>query len=129
MTTNFYIAHRSLSGPASLPPAFVDWQIDADTLTLTVAARANVWHYFRLADGALRLLPPHPSPLAFAPGDAYIALAPATQTLTDSPTIARFLHLHDGFNAEKLAQALLAHLAEPVGGLPETATVLVVEAR
>jgi hypothetical protein len=110
---------------------YVDIHLDDTTLTLTCSARDNVWHYFRFADGTLKPLPAHPEPLVFEPGDAYIALSPGARHITDSPTIARFLHLHDTFNAETLAAALLAHLIENAGNgaIIEDVTVLVVEAR
>ena len=106
------------------------------------------FHYFRLADATLIPLPPEHeatrhkpgrlpggrpqgSPLQFAAGDAYIAVSPGAGRLADSPGIARFLHLRDYFNAEKMAEALLAHLLELAGTdeIPEDVTVLVVEAR
>lgn len=124
----FYIARRAAPGPVDAE--FVELQLEADRLTLTASAQAEVWHYFRLADGTVKPLPPRPEPLVFEPGDTYLALSPSAWQVTDSPTVARFLHLHDVFNAEKLAAALLGHLIENAGGiLPETVTVVVVEAR
>lgn len=126
------------------------WTVQADRETLSVrySASPGVLHYFRLADATLIPLPPgrpangfavrsseahsaSPSPLRFSAGDAYIALSPGAARITDSPAIARFIHLRDYFNAEKLAVALLAHLLELAGSdqLPEDVSVLVVEAR
>lgn len=114
-------------------------------LSLNYRALPGVLHYFRLADATLIPLPPEHAPtrhhllddktpagrLRFSAGDAYIALSPGATHGVDSPTVARFLHLRDYFNAEKLAEALLAHVVERAGpgGLPEDVTVMVVEAR
>jgi hypothetical protein len=131
----FHTARRTQPGlaRADVPPEqlHTEFRLDAETMTLTCAARENVWHYFRFADGTLKPLPPRPESLAFEPGDTYIALSPGARRVTDSPTIARFLHLHDVFNAEKLAAALLAHLVENAGDtpFPEDVTAMVVEAR
>jgi hypothetical protein len=124
----FYLARQAAPGPVDAD--FVKLQLQADPLTLRCAAPAGVWHYFRFADGTVKVLPPRPEPLIFEPGDTYLALSPSARQVTDSPTVARFLHLHDVFNAEKLASALLAQLIENFGGtFPETVTVVVVEAR
>lgn len=125
----FHIARRT--HPSSSTTELVDFHLDPETLTVTGQAREGVWHYLRLADGTLKPLPAHPQPLAFEPGDVYIALSPSARHVTDSPTLARFLHLHDAFNAEKLAAALLAHLIENAGeeAFIEAVTVLVIEAR
>jgi hypothetical protein len=103
---------------------------------LSPAAEAGALHYFRLADATVRPLPPTPPVLACQPGDAYIAVTPAAAQLAAgepggaSAAIARFLHLRDYFNADKLAAALLAHLVELGGDAGATgAGVLVVEAR
>jgi hypothetical protein len=97
---------------------------------------SGMWHYFRLADATLKPLGDRPGPLPFAAGDTYIALSPGVRRVADSAddvrhAIARFLHLRDDFNADKLADALLAHLAELAGvaELPEDITALVIEAR
>jgi hypothetical protein len=105
--------------------------LDADALTLTATATPGILHYFRLADATLKPLSDQPGPLAFAPGDTYIALTPGVRRIADGPTVARFLHLRDDFNAEKLAGALLEHLVEMAGvdELPEDITALVIEAR
>jgi hypothetical protein len=45
-------------------------------------------------------------------------------------TIARFLHLRDYFNAERLAEGALDLLAQEAGGnMPDGVGVIVVEAR
>ena len=106
-------------------------------MTLSVAAAPAVPHYFRLADGTVKVLPPAPPPLACQAGDAYIAVTPAAARLAEgepggaSAALARFIHLRDYFNAETLARAVLAHLLELGGAEKETAGagVLVVEAR
>lgn len=127
----------------------ITWRaiLDPFRLTLMHAAQPGVLHYFRLADATLIPLPPAylPSrhellpdreqslgePLQFAPGDAYIALSAGLTHLTDSPALARFLHLRDYFNADNLTEALLARAAELAEGAlpPEDVTALVVEAR
>lgn len=119
--------------------------LDLSALTLDFTAQTGILHYFRLADATLLPLPPehaptrhklasgqrHLPPLRFFAGDTYIAVSPGVAHLADSPALARFLHLRDYFNAEKLCAALVAHLEEQSGGhpFPETVTVLVVEAR
>lgn len=119
--------------------------LNLSTLTLNFIAQPGLLHYFRLADATLLPLPPehaparhklatgqrHLPPLRFSAGDTYIAISPGVAHLADSPALARFLHLRDYFNAEKLCTALLAHMEELAGGqpFPEDITVLVVEAR
>jgi hypothetical protein len=104
--------------------------IDPALPALTALAADGMLHYFRFADATLRPLPPAPALLRFARGDAYIAVLPGALRLA-SPSIARFVHLRDDFNADRLAQGLLDVLAEQAGpaGLSEAVTVLVVEAR
>lgn len=121
--------------------------VDPFRLSLQYTAMPGVLQFFRLADGTLIPLPPEHAParhhllpersesqgepLQFTAGDAYLALSPGVGRLADSPAVARFLHLRDYFNAEKLVEALLAHLLE-LGGAPEApedVTALVVEAR
>jgi hypothetical protein len=98
---------------------------------LTASATGGTLHYFRFADATLRPLPPAPPALPFARGDAYIALSPGALRLADAPAIARFIHLRDYFNADRLARGLLEFLGQQAGlaGFPEDVTVLVVEAR
>jgi len=119
--------------------------LDLSALTLNFTAQPGLLHYFRLADATLLPLPPeyaparhklapgqrHLPPLRFSAGDTYIAVSPGVAQLADSPALARFLHLRDYFNAEKLCAALLAHLEELAAGqpFPEDVTALVVEAR
>jgi hypothetical protein len=98
---------------------------------LTASVLDGSQHYYRLADATLRPLPAEARALTFARGDAYIAVSPGARLLADSPAIARFLHLRDDFNAERLAEALLDFLGQTSGQaeFPEAVTVLVVEAR
>ncbi len=121
--------------------------VDPFRMSLHSTATPGVLQYFRLADATLIPLAPEYAPaghrlvsergtgedemLALAPGDTYIALSPGAAVVADSPALARFLHLRDYFNAEKLVAALLAHLDELAGpaGLPEDITAMVVEAR
>lgn len=104
--------------------------IDPAGANLSASAADGSLHYFRLADATLRPLPPEVS-LSLARGDAYVAVSRGARRLADSPAIARYLHLHDGFNAERLADGLLRHLAQESGlaEFPEDVTVIVVEAR
>jgi hypothetical protein len=157
----FVLAHRTQLGANAQPEAIMATPelimlasngveilrlaLNLPALTLNFAAQPGLLHYFRLADATLLPLPPehaparhklapglrHEPPLRFSAGDAYIAVSPGVAHLADSPALARFLHLRDYFNAEKLCAALLAHLEELAGGqpFPEAVTVLVVEAR
>lgn len=121
--------------------------LDPFRRALTHTAAPGVLHFFRLADATLIPLPPAhaPSrhqllpervqsagqPLEFAPGDAYIALSAGVAAVADSPTLARFLHLRDYFNADALADTLLRQVTEWAGAEPppDDVTALVVEAR
>jgi hypothetical protein len=105
--------------------------LDPASATLTATAAGGSLHYFRLADATLRPLPAQALAMSFARGDAYIALSPGARLLAGSPAIARFLHLRDGFNAERLAESVLNFLAQESGQaeFPEDVTALVVEAR
>ncbi len=136
----FYDRHQALAHAGTAPriilralspEAFLCVALNASALILTCAAAEEVLHYFRLADATLKPLSDQPGPLAFSPGDTYIALSPGARRLTDSPAVAGFLHMRDDFNAEKLADALLDHLMEMAGvdELPEDITALVIEAR
>lgn len=136
----FYDRHQALAHAGTAPriilralspEAFLCVALNASALILTCAAAEEVLHYFRLADATLKPLSDHPGPLAFSPGDAYIALTPGVRRIADGLTVARFLHMRDDFNAEKLADALLDHLMEMAGvdELPEDITALVIEAR
>jgi hypothetical protein len=120
----------TLAGGGAPGATLVRLAIDPVTATLAAATAGGSRHYFRLADATLRPLPAEAS-LSFARGDAYIAVSPGARLLADSPAIARFLHLRDGFNAERLADGLLSFLAHESGQaeFPEDVTVLVVEAR
>lgn len=120
-------------------------EFNNNEMSLNYEAQPGLLHYFRLADATLLPLPPeyaparhklapgqrHLPPLRFSAGDTYIAVSPGVAHIADSPAIARFLHLRDYFNAEKLCAAFLAHLEELAAGqpLPEGVTILVVEAR
>jgi hypothetical protein len=108
-------------------------RVRADPRVLTVEARmaGGGLHYFRLADGTLKPLPPAPPALRLARGDAYVAVLPGAVGAADGPAVARFLHLRDYFNAERLARAVVGHVLE-VGGRAaegEAMVVVVVEAR
>ena len=130
--TRIALAHHCPSSTIlPLPSTVLTVHLNPTDLTLTCAATPGTPHYFRFADATVKPLPLEPVPLTFAAGDAYIALTPGALHLADSPTIARFIHLRDYFNAEKLALALLKHLIElaPDEALAEDVTVLVIEVR
>jgi len=98
-----------------------------DRLSAT-AARGSL-HYSRLADATLRPLPAL-AEVSFARGDTYIGLTPPAG-LAEPPAIARFLHMRDDFNAERLAEGVLDFLAQESGAsdFPLDVSVIVVEAR
>jgi hypothetical protein len=104
--------------------------LDPVVTTLAAASAGSSPHYFRLADATLRPLPAAAT-LALARGDAYIAVSSGALRLADSPAMACYLHVHDSFNAERLAEGLLGFLAHSSSQaeFPEDVTVLVVEAR
>ena len=104
--------------------------IDPSAKSLAAWAAGRSQHYFRLADATLRPMPAE-TRLALARGDAYIALSPGALRLASRPAVARYLHVRDDFNAERLAEGLLHFLADEYGqaALPEDVTVLVIEAR
>ena len=120
----------TLSGSAAPGACLVRMAIDPGSATLAASTTGGSQHYFRLAEATLRPLPAEAA-LSFARGDAYIAVSPGARLLAASPAIARFLHLRDGFNAERLAAGLLRFLGQESGQaeIPEDVTVLVVEAR
>ena len=117
-------------------PAVLAVAVEPATLTLTPGAGPGVLHYFRLADGTVKPLPPAPPPLPCLAGDTYVAVTPGAARLAAahsggaSAAIARVIHLRDYFNADRLAHALLEHLLElGQGAQAEGAAVLVLEAR
>ena len=120
----------TLSGGDAGQTLLVHLVINLGAATVAATAAGGSQHYFRLADATLRPLPAEAA-LSFDRGDAYIAVSPGARRLADGPAIARFLHLRDGFNAERLADGLLSFLAQESGAaeFPEDVTVLVVEAR
>ncbi len=118
-------------GPACALVCFVD----PAPLRLTAAAQPPVRHYFRLADATVKPLAPTPTPFHCLAGDCYVAVMLRAAGLADgapgganeaSTAIARFIHLRDYFNADKLARTLLGHLAD-LGAT--SAGVMVIEAR
>ena len=92
--------------------------IDPETSTLkcTAAEHDPPWHYFRFADATVKPLAPGPGSWHFAPGDTYIAVTPGARQIADSPQAARFIHLHDAFNADKLAGAAVATVDVDLSG-------------
>ena len=106
-------------------------ELDHTALAFTAIAHPEVWHYHRWADATIKPLPPQPDLIPLYPGDSYLALSPGARALTDRYAIARFLHERDYFNAEKLAQAVLAQmLAETEAStLAYDFSIVVIEAR
>ncbi|MBL8093093.1 MAG: hypothetical protein JNL73_02910 [Anaerolineales bacterium] len=138
--------------PPAPPLTWVDVQLDEATATIQPQAARGVFHYLRQSDATLIPLPPehpedghklvawkldelgvrpgHPFRLNLRRGDAYVAVTPGAARLTDGTAIARFVHLRDYFNAERLAQALVDDVCGGrAGQIPAAFTVLVVEAR
>ena len=97
--------------------------------SLNAIASSGSLHYFRWADATLRPLPAEAT-VSLARGDAYVALTSEAQRV-GSPAIARFVHLRDYFNAERLAAGILDFLASESGqtAFKEDVAALVVEAR
>jgi hypothetical protein len=112
-------------GPAAIAATFVD---PAANLLAVAAAAGTTLHYWRLADASLKPLPAGPVSLQALPGDTYVAVVQAGMA-PDGPALARFIHLRDSFNADKLAANLLEHMAELGDTTGQPAGVLVVEAR
>jgi hypothetical protein len=118
---------------ARQPDARVCVFLDPNAMSLMAAVQAGVLHFWRLADATTRPLPAAAGPLQCQRGDAYVAVAqheagaPAGYGLA----LARFIHLRDYFNADKLAQAILEHLdvLDQEYGWDSRAGVLVVEVR
>lgn len=123
--------------------------IETDPHCLLPVAAAGVAHYLRLADATLIPLPPEhegirhrlipwqlarlqpggpgtPLRLPLEAGDAYIAVAGSP---IDSPAIARFIHLRDYFNADRLAEALSGELRVLTLNPAADTTLLVIESR
>ncbi len=123
--------------------------IETDPLCLVPSAVPGVAHFLRLADATLIPLPPEhegirhrlvawqlarvqpggpgtPLQLPLNAGDAYIAVAGSP---LDSPAIARFIHLRDYFNAERLADALSHELRGLTPDPGTNVTLIVLEAR
>src|SRR5262245_44911372 len=98
----------ALTAAATLSAPGLTVAVDPATAALTVAHTGSAHHYWRWADGTLKPLPAGPAPLTLARGDAYIAVLAGDPPAVASVTIARFLHLRDYFNAQRLAEALLA---------------------
>lgn len=70
--------------------------------------------------------------LPLRPGDAYVAVTPGAARLAEGAAIARFIHLCNDFNAERMAEALADEIcvgrARP-DEIPAAFTTLVIEAR
>lgn len=140
--------------PPAPPWSWVDVRLDEATGRVTPQALRGVFHYLRQSDATLIPLPPEnaeqghklvpwkltelgveagrPFTLSLRRGDAYVAVTPGAARLTEGTAIARFIHLRDYFNAERLAQALADDICagrERPGGIPAAFTVLVIEAR
>lgn len=93
-------------------PASLDLLLLPAEQRLIARAEETTAHFLRLADATLRPLEPEPGPINLAPGDAYVALMPGQPPLASQAGLAtaRFIHLRDYFNADKLAVDLLNYL-------------------
>jgi hypothetical protein len=82
------------------------------SVTSETSTTDAILHFLRLADAALKHLGPGPCQVLLAPGDAYVAVISGRQSLSSESKLAtaRFIHLRDDFNANKLAVDLLKHL-------------------
>ena len=122
-----------LAGPAALVvtasaggPVCLEAALDPAALTAAASISAGVSHWLRMADASLRPLPARSGLLALTRGDSYVALVTgeAQPDPAQQMAAARFIHLRDYFNAEKMAEALLLELEAETG-----LGVLVVECR
>ena len=115
-------------GAAPGGPICLEAALDPAGLTIAASVHGGVSHWLRLADASLRPLPARSGLLVLARGDSYVALVRSAPEADPAQRMAaaRFVHLRDYFNADKLANALLRELhAEHGLGLG----VLVVECR
>lgn len=137
--------------PPAPPMSLVDVSLDEEAGSLRSQTMRGVFHYLRQSDATLIPLPPEaaevghklipwrleelgvqvnqPPTLRLRPGDAYVAVTPGAAALAEGTAIARFIHLRDYFNAERLAQALADDICGGRAVLQAPFTVLVVEAR
>lgn len=139
--------------PPAPPRPLVDVRLETATATISPRAGHGVFHYLRQSDATLIPLPPEHAEnghklvawkldelgifagqaarLSLRRGDAYVAVTPGAARLTEGTTIARFVHLRDYFNAERLAQALAEEICAGRLAVDISAafTVLVIEAR
>ena len=108
-------------GPVCLQAA-----LDPAALTAAATVSGGVSHWLRLADASLRPVPDQSGLMVLARGDSYVALVSSAPEPDPAQRMAaaRFIHLRDYFNADKLASALLEELAAENG-----LGVLVVECR
>ena len=137
--------------PPAPPMSLVDVLFDDPAGSLRTQATRGVFHYLRQSDATLIPLPPEATDvghklvpwrleelgvrldqaptLSLRPGDAYVAVTPGAAGLAEGTAIARFIHLRDYFNAERLAQALADDICGGRADLQAPFTVLVLEAR
>jgi len=106
----------------------------ATSVTSATSTTEGIIHFLRLADAALKQLGPDPGQVLLAPGDAYVAVISGGKSLTSETKLAtaRFIHLRDEFNADKLAADLLKHLLaddNPVSQPNPSLGALVIECR
>ena len=142
--------HTGLIPPAP-PMSLVDVSFDEAASSLRAQTMRGVFHYLRQSDATLIPLPPEahevghklvpwrleelglrvdqvPS-LTLRPGDAYVAVTPGAASLAEGTAIARFIHLRDYFNADRLSQALADDIRSGRGDPQTPFTVMVIEAR
>ena len=135
---------------ALAPAAALSVFLDPEARSLTAAAGPGAWQYLRLADATLKMLPATPETFVCQPGDAYAAVlvggkyaggkqasgkhaagihAAGGEAADLARAMARFIHLRDYFNADKLAAAGLEHLMGLCGEGSLSAGMLVIELR
>ncbi len=137
--------------PPAPPMSLVDVSFDEMAGSLRAQTMRGVFHYLRQSDATLIPLPPEATEvghklvpwrldelgvrvdqapvLTLRPGDAYVAVTPGAAGLAEGTAIARFIHLRDYFNAERLAQSLADDIRSGRGDPQAPFTVLVIEAR
>lgn len=139
--------------PPAPPRPLIDVRLEEAAAVVSPRAGYGVFHYLRQSDATLIPLPPEHAEnghklvawklaelgvvagqaarLNLRRGDAYVAVTPGAARLTDGTAIARFVHLRDYFNAERLAQALADEICAGrlPADIPAAFTVLVIEAR
>ena len=124
----FVERHRNAPPGTLFAEATLSIALNPQDFSLRVSGLPETIHYHRYADATLTPLPPTPPPFTLERGDCYLALSAGLLSITDAATIARFVHLRDYFNAEKLVQAIVREI-EDMGEVTHDVTILVIERR